>query len=112
MRIERLDLTAFGNFTGRSLDLSGGPRRFHLVYGPNESGKSTSLRAITSLLFGMPYVGEDNYLHTNPQMRVGGVLVDASGHRIECVRRRGRKGRWIAARDGRPHPREKTRTSS
>ena len=83
MIISRLDLRAFGCFTDVSLDLSAGPRRFHLIYGPNEAGKSTSLRAITSLLFGMPHITEDNYLHANPQMRVGGLLVDTSGTTVE-----------------------------
>ncbi|MFK8112640.1 MAG: AAA family ATPase [Rubripirellula sp.] len=91
MIIDRLDLKAFGKFSDISMDLSAGPNRFHIVYGPNESGKSTSLRAITSLLFGMPHITEDNYLHNNAQMRVGGVLTDESGRRLECMRRRGRK---------------------
>ena len=91
MIIERLDLKAFGRFTDFSLDLSAGPNRFHIVYGPNESGKSTSLRAINSLLYGMPNRTSDNYLHDNPKMRVGGRLVDESGGVLECVRRRGRK---------------------
>jgi uncharacterized protein YhaN len=95
--ISRLDLKAFGCFTDVSLDLSAGPRRFHLIYGPNEAGKSTALRAITSLLFGMSHVTDDNYLHANQQMRVGGLLADTSGTSIECVRRRGRKA---TLRDG------------
>ncbi len=97
MIIERLDLRAFGKFTDFSIDLSAAPQRFHLVYGANESGKSTSLRAITSLLFGMPHAAEDNYRHTNAQLRVGGLLTDESGNRLECVRRRGRKA---TLRDG------------
>lgn len=102
MIIERLDLRAFGFFTDVSIDLSAGPQRFHLVYGPNESGKSTSLRAITSLLFGMPHSSEDNYLHTNTRLRVGGLLVDRSGNTLECVRRRGRKGTLRDAADAQP----------
>lgn len=91
MILERLDLKAFGKFTDCSLDFAAAPYRFHIVYGANESGKSTSLRAITSLLFGMSHMSEDNYLHNNAQLRVGGVLVDAAGNRLECLRRRGRK---------------------
>ncbi|MEM8666402.1 MAG: AAA family ATPase [Planctomycetota bacterium] len=90
MILNRLDLKAFGRFTETSLDLSTGPRRFHIVYGPNESGKSTSLRAITSLFFGIPHVTEDNYLHSNSQLRVGGLLVD-DNRRLECTRRKGKK---------------------
>ncbi len=48
--------------------------------------------AITSLLFGMQHVAEDNYRHTNTQLRVGGLLTDGQGRTLECVRRRGRKG--------------------
>lgn len=92
MIIERLDLIAYGHFTDTPIDLSAGPRRFHIIYGPNESGKSTSLRAITSLLYGMPTRAEDNYLHANTKIRVGGVLVDTDGKSLTCIRRRGRKG--------------------
>lgn len=91
MILERIDLKAFGRFTNVSLDLSAEPHRFHLIYGPNESGKSTTLRAITSLLFGMSHRTDDNYLHPNTKMRVGGRIVGAGGEVLECVRRRGRK---------------------
>lgn len=91
MIIQRLDLKAYGRFTDVSLDLSAGPHRFHLVYGPNESGKSTSLRAITSLLYGMPHHAEDAYLHPATKIRVGGALQGDDGNVIECLRRRGRQ---------------------
>ena len=90
MILERLDLKAFGGFTDVSLDLSGGPRRFHLIYGPNESGKSTSLRAITSLLYGMSTRIEDAYVHPAGSLRVGGVLRGDKDQTLECLRRRGR----------------------
>ena len=91
MIIERLDLKAYGGFTDFSLDLSAGPNRFHIIVGKNESGKSTSLRAITSLLYGMPSRSVDSYLHPKQSIRVGGRLVDSHGGVLECVRRRGRK---------------------
>jgi len=91
MIIERLDLIAFGRFTNEVLDLSGGPIRLHIVYGPNESGKSTSMRAIQSLLFGMPQRSDDNFIHPYGAMRIGGRFRDAtSGEVVECIRRRGR----------------------
>ncbi|TWT59240.1 YhaN family protein [Allorhodopirellula solitaria] len=92
MIIQRLDLIAYGRFTDTRIDLSAGPRRFHIIYGPNESGKSTSLRAITSLLYGMTTRAEDDYLHPKTKIRVGGVLEGAEGTSLECIRRRGRKG--------------------
>lgn len=92
MIIERLDLLAFGRFTGETLDLSARPVRFHLVYGPNESGKSTSLRAIHSLLFGIPQRSDDDFLHDYRKMRVGGRLRDAAtGEVVECVRKKGQR---------------------
>lgn len=54
MKILRLDLLAFGPFSGESLPLHMGEHGFHLVYGPNEAGKSTSLRAIRQFLYGIP----------------------------------------------------------
>ena len=102
MIIQRLDLKAYGRFSDVSLDLSAGPRRFHLIYGPNESGKTTSLRAITSLLFGMQHRTDDNYLHSNTQLRVGGLLVGQDGSTLECVRRRGRKATLRDVNDNEP----------
>jgi uncharacterized protein YhaN len=46
MRIDRLDLLAYGPFTEQSLDLADGDSGLHLIYGDNEAGKSTSLRAL------------------------------------------------------------------
>lgn len=103
MILSRLDLTAFGRFTDVTIDLSAGPKRFHVIYGPNESGKTTSLRAITSLFFGMPHAAEDCFVHRADKVRVGGLLVDPeSGQVLECVRRRGRKGTLRDAADKDP----------
>ncbi len=92
MRIDRLDLTAYGPFTDKSLNLSEGASGLHLIYGDNEAGKSTSLRALIAWLFGIPSRTNDNYLHSNPQLRIGGKLRLSSGGDIEFVRRKGTKG--------------------
>lgn len=92
MRIDRLDLLAYGQFTGRSLDLSNGDQGLHLIYGDNEAGKSTSLRALIALLFGIPTRTDDNFFHSNPQLRVGGKLTLSDGRSVEFVRRKGTKG--------------------
>lgn len=95
MRIERLHLARFGPFTDQRLDLSvEGPGGLHIVYGPNEAGKSTSLRAVTGLLFGLPQRSEDAHLHPASELRLGAVLErrDPSGPvRLEVVRHRRRK---------------------
>ena len=91
MRIDRLDLIAYGSFTDKSLNLSEGNAGLHLIYGDNEAGKSTSLRALIAWLFGIPIRTNDNYLHSNPQLRIGGKLRLTSGEEIEFVRRKGTK---------------------
>jgi len=96
MRIDRLDLTAYGPFTDKSLNLSEGASGLHLIYGDNEAGKSTSLRALIAWLFGIPSNTKDNYLHSNPQLRIGGKLRLSSGEDIEFVRRKGTKGTLLA----------------
>jgi uncharacterized protein YhaN len=91
MRINRLDLMAYGPFSDKSLDLSDGAAGLHLIYGDNEAGKSTSLRALIAWLFGIPTRTKDNYLHLNPQLRIGGKLKLSDGKEIEFVRRKGKK---------------------
>ena len=91
MRIDRLDLIAYGPFTDTVLDLSDGVSGLHLIYGDNEAGKSTSLRALIAWLFGIPMRTNDNYLHPNPQLRIGGKLKLSGGAEIEFVRGRVKK---------------------
>ena len=56
MRLNRLDLTRYGKFTDQNINLGerkAGEPDFHIVYGPNEAGKSTALAAFLDLLFGI-----------------------------------------------------------
>ena len=46
MKIIQLNLLAFGHFTDTHIDLSNGEEGFHIIYGPNEAGKSSALRAL------------------------------------------------------------------
>jgi uncharacterized protein YhaN len=82
MRIDRLDLLAYGSFTDTILNLSDGAFGLHLIYGNNEAGKSTSLRALIGWLFGVPVRTSDNYLHANPQLRIGGKLRLSNGKEL------------------------------
>jgi uncharacterized protein YhaN len=91
MRIDRLDLLAYGPFTEQSLDLAEGNSGLHLIYGDNEAGKSTSLRALIAWLFGIPVRTSDNFLHSNSQLRIGGRLRLSDGTAIEFTRKKGNK---------------------
>ncbi|MCL4195792.1 MAG: AAA family ATPase, partial [Thermoguttaceae bacterium] len=82
MKILRLDLRAFGPFTDLALDLSAGQEGLHLIYGPNEAGKSTALRAIEQMLFGIPQRSTDDFLHPYKNLRVGGTLRSGDGREI------------------------------
>ncbi len=91
MRFRRLSLDAFGPFTGLNLDLSQGEAGgLQLIYGPNEAGKSSALRAIRDLLFGIPPATQDAHLHPGPALKLGAVL-ERGGERLEFVRRKKRK---------------------
>ncbi|WP_417747070.1 AAA family ATPase [Rosistilla oblonga] len=92
MRFASLDLIAYGHFQNQRIDLSGGQYGLHVIYGPNEAGKSTTLRAITSLLYGFDNVTSDNFRHQNRDLRVGARIIDHDGEEIRCVRRKGRTG--------------------
>ncbi|NKN32494.1 YhaN family protein [Marichromatium bheemlicum] len=91
MRLLRLELRAFGPFTDRVLDLSAGEAGLHLVYGHNEAGKSSALRALHGLFYGIPERTRDDFCHPARALRIGAVLVSAAGERLYCVRRKGRK---------------------
>jgi uncharacterized protein YhaN len=91
MRLRRLDLLRYGHFTDASLDF--GPRPdgpdLHLVYGPNEAGKSTSMAAILDLFFGMQTRGHPYaFLHDVSTLAIGGAL-EIGDQAHEFVRRRG-----------------------
>ena len=48
MRLNRLDLTRYGKFTGKSISFGekvSGKTDLHLIYGLNEAGKSTLFSA-------------------------------------------------------------------
>jgi uncharacterized protein YhaN len=85
-----LQLTAFGRFSGQVLDFTANEHALHVVYGNNEAGKSTALRAIRGLLFGIPVQSQDTFVHTGADLRLGACIVDEQ-NALEFVRRKGRK---------------------
>ena len=89
MRLNRLALIAYGPFRDHTLDFAGRHTALHLVYGPNEAGKSTTLRALRNLLFGIPARSPDNFRHPHPQLRIGAELVRSDGQTLAFIRRKG-----------------------
>lgn len=101
MRFLDLRLLAYGPFTDHRLDLAGGDQGLHIVYGPNEAGKSASLRAIGSLLYGIDPRCPDKFVHPYPDLRVGAHLRHSSGEEEVFVRRKGSKN-TLLDRNGHP----------
>lgn len=102
MKVKRLDLLAFGPFTKKTLDLSEGKPGLHVVQGPNEAGKSSTLRALKAWLFGIDARSTDNFVHDHRHLRVGGVLETSGGKEIACVRRKGNKDTLLSAESEQP----------
>jgi uncharacterized protein YhaN len=91
MRINELQLLSFGPFTGLNVVFDMRDSDFHILYGRNEAGKSSALRALKSLLFGIPHHVTDNFLHDNAKLRVGGHIRSSDGSEISLIRRKGTK---------------------
>ncbi len=91
MKIKSLALKAFGPFSGTVLDFSSSLPGLHIVYGPNEAGKSTTMRALHALLFGFPQRTNDNFIHQNAQLLVGGCLEGGDGKELTFFRRKRNK---------------------
>jgi uncharacterized protein YhaN len=99
VRLRSLSLHAFGAVVDRTLDFGPPSPALHLVYGPNEAGKSTTLRALLALLYGVPRETSDGSVYGYGNMRVGATLSNASGRELHVVRRKGTKN-TLAAPDG------------
>jgi uncharacterized protein YhaN len=91
VKIEKLDLIAFGSLKGVSLDLATHEPCLHVVYGPNEAGKSTALRAISGLFYGIPENTPDVHTMRGAELRIAARVCDARGRELQVVRRKGRK---------------------
>ena len=99
MRLLRLDLLLWGHFEGTSLDLSA--PKLHVIYGPNEAGKSTTRRAVHALLFGVPRGSDDAFaVGKATLLRLGGLVADDRGNSLDFVRKGGVKDTIVSPGDG------------
>jgi uncharacterized protein YhaN len=97
VRIARLDLTRYGRFSDHMIDFGPAPAGasdFHIVYGLNEAGKSTTAAAILDLLFGIekqsPYGAAETRAnwHAYHAMRVGArIEIGGRAHEIARLKR-------------------------
>ena len=99
MKILEMKLTAYGPFTDVIMDLRAGQEGFHVIYGPNEAGKSSALRALRHLLYGIPVRSTDDFLHPYAKMRIGAAIQSGNGDVLEFVRLKGRSNTLRAVDD-------------
>ncbi|MET7299787.1 AAA family ATPase [Embleya sp. NPDC005575] len=84
MRIDRLDLIAFGCFTDRHIEL--GAPGVHVICGPNEAGKSTVRHALEQLLYGMDRQTSYDFVHAMRDLKLGALVRDEQGGVLDVVR--------------------------
>jgi uncharacterized protein YhaN len=97
MKLNRLLLKAYGLFSDKELDFSSNLPGLHIIHGPNETGKSTALRALKALFFGIPERTSDNFMHSYDQLLIGGSLQAEDGEELTFYRRKKRVGDLLNA---------------
>ena len=84
MRVRALEMGLFGLFSDRTIDFGereDGQPDFHLIHGPNESGKTTLMEGYLRLLYGFPLRDPYGFKHQRANLRVRGVLeIDGEAH--------------------------------
>jgi len=98
MRFSRLSLERYGRFEDCELDFRSGSPDLHVIYGENEAGKTTSLAAVSDLLFGFPVRSPYNFMFDYSLLRVGAVLEDGDTT-LACRRKKGTSGTLLDADD-------------
>ena len=87
MRLRRLNMLRYGMFDGYSLDFgpsTSGNSDFHIVFGPNEAGKTTIFNGLLDCFFGIPNRTQYSFRHGSA-MSVGAAL-EIDGNEQELIR--------------------------
>ena len=110
MRFRRLHIEKFGSFTDFVREFKKSPAEdnsanaatdLHVIFGPNEAGKSGFLRTIRALLYGIPPSSPDDFLHKYSAMRISSEIENKLGRKLSFTRRKGNKDTLLGA-DGKP----------
>lgn len=88
MRFARLMLERYGRFEDCELAFRSGSPDLHIIHGPNEAGKTTSLAAVSDLLFGFPARSPYNFVFDYSMLRVGAALENGASALV-CRRKKG-----------------------
>jgi uncharacterized protein YhaN len=90
VRIDRLDIRAYGCFENYAMDLTSHRGNLVLAIGDNEAGKSTILHAIGHWLFGFTHLKGSESFRFDNDVFVGGTIA-RNGESLRFFRQRGKK---------------------
>jgi uncharacterized protein YhaN len=99
MRFADLNLIAYGHFTGRTIGFAPAPKSLHVIYGPNEAGKSTMKAAVEELLFGFQMRTPFGFLHGYDAIKIGARIINAEGAALDFRRRKRQRDDLLDAND-------------
>lgn len=88
MRFSELRLIKYGKFDGATLAFPAATTDFHMIVGPNEAGKSTTLSAVGDFLFGFPHSTTFDFRFDRQLLRIG-AAIDHGGELLSFRRRKG-----------------------
>ena len=92
MRLRRLNLLRYGLFSGQKIDFgesAEGKPDLHVIYGPNEAGKSTALAGFLDLLFAFKQRSRYGFKHGYEAMRMeADIEIGGKEHHFVRIRRR------------------------
>lgn len=91
MRFERLELRSWSVLKNLVLDFSAGPCGLHVILGDNEAGKSSTRRAISAVLYGIPAQTRDAFRFGGPDIALLARLAWADGSVDDFTRRKSNK---------------------
>jgi len=112
MRLEALHLEFFGHFSDKRFNfgsVSDDQTDFHVIYGPNEAGKTTFMEAYLRLLYGFLPVEPYGFVYQRKNLRVSGVL-QINGTSKSFTRLPTKKGSLLN-QDGAPLPEQALQAS-
>lgn len=94
MKLRRLVLRKFGPFTDQAFDFS--TPTLHVICGDNETGKSTTLRAVEAALFGFGHTTPDDHTHKASDLEIE-FEIDFAGEPHTLIRRKRAKNSLLSA---------------
>jgi uncharacterized protein YhaN len=95
VRIDCIDLIRYGHFVNGEIGFPLTKPDYYLIYGDNEAGKSTLLRGISALFFGVPTRTPDVHSCKGSELRIGATISDHEKH-FRFRRRKGTSGTLLS----------------